>query len=126
MNMNHGECSLSVIGDVIHIKCKGVFNEYGVKAGFKESKQIIDSFNGDKFAIIADYLEVEGATPEAFEEVNSNNIWLFKQNIRAKAVVINSAVFRAIDLKRVPAQENINTKFFDSIEKATEWLLQQS
>ena len=123
MNMNHGECSLSVIGDVIHLKCKGLFNEHGVKAVFKESKEIIDSFNGGKFAIIADYLEVEGATPEAFEEVNSNNIWLFKQNIRAKAVVVNSSVLKAIGLKRVPAQINIKTKFFDSIEKATEWLL---
>jgi hypothetical protein len=125
VNFDHGEYSILVTGNIIHITCKGAFNEYGVKSCFKEAKELIDSFNGRKFAVITDYSKLEGATPEAFDEVNLNNLWLSKQNIIAKAVVVNSVVIRGIKEKRVLKQKNFKTEFFDSIEKSTEWLLQQ-
>lgn len=124
MTLEHGQHSIIVKDNVIYIKLVGSFNEYGAKALFSEVKEVINTFNGCEFAIIADFLEFQGATPEGFDEANSYNEWLYDKGIKAKAIVTNSAALRNIDKQRVPAQKMIKTEFFNHINDAALWLQQ--
>lgn len=126
MNLVHGECFISVDSDIIVVKVVGAFNREGIIKSVDELKSVIESFRQKKFKILFDYLEAEGATPGAFDEINTCNLWLNTQNMAAKALVINSPANITILEKRTPARKSQNAKNFDNRSSAINWLKSQS
>jgi hypothetical protein len=120
----HGQFAISINDNIVKIKFIGCFNDYGIKGAFSELRKVIENFNGKKFLLISNYCEVDGATPEAFDEIVKNNQWMSQRNIVAKAIIITSETIKSIGLSRVP-QGDINTEFFKCEKQATQWLLEQ-
>ena len=113
MGLEHGKSSISVDGDIIYVKAAGAYNQEGIIKGIEELKLVIENFCQKEFKLLFDYSEIEGGTPEVFEEINEFNIWLNSQNMLAKALVINSSVKLAILESRTPARKSQNDKIFD-------------
>jgi hypothetical protein len=126
MNTAHGESVISVTGNVITVKVKGVFNKEGVCELNDELRLIISSYNVDGFKMLFNYLEVEGATPDAYDQIDNFNVWLNNQNMIAKAVVIISPAVLNILNSRAPARKSKNMNSFSSTIKAIQWLDTQS
>ncbi|BDX06306.1 hypothetical protein MACH26_18270 [Planctobacterium marinum] len=73
--------------------------------------------------MLVDDIEVEGGTPEAHEELQAYNLWLSQQRIVAKAIVIDNVVTQAIIAQRTPELAQQNTRYFNHIEEASDWLV---
>jgi hypothetical protein len=123
--LEHGESRIILKENIIHVTLKGAFNEYGAKDVSKKTKEIIDSFNQQKFMILANLLNLNGATPEAFSISNEFNTWLNSQNMVAKAIVITSSTIKDIDRQRVPSKALQNIEYFDNEADALIWLKKQ-
>jgi hypothetical protein len=122
MDTEHGEVTITVQNNIIMVKLQGAFNEYGAKKYTEGVKLVIKNFNGQRFAILVDNLEMLGGTPEAYQELEQHNKWLNTQNLIAKAMVISSAVtIDIIDLLS-PARKIQTCKNFDNIKDAINWL----
>jgi len=118
----HGESTIIFRNSVIHITLKGAFNELGAKNFSKKSKEIISTFSHKRFMVLVNLLDLEGATPEAFNESNEFNKWLNKYKMIAKAIVITSQVIKSIDQHWVPAQAVQNIEYFEHESDAMNWL----
>ncbi len=125
MNIVHGQCFVSVDDDIVYVKAVGGFNLEGVITATRDIASAIHTLEHKKFKFLADYSELEGAIPEAFDKLNEFNRWLNKQNMTAKAVVINSSVTLDILRQRAPARNLHNDKNFENKAEAIEWLKQQ-
>lgn len=122
---NHGENTIVVKENIIHITLKGAFNEYGAKDVSIKTKEIIRSFKQKKFMVLANLLNLDGATPEAFGTSNEFNEWLNSQGMVAKAIVITSQTVKAVDQKWVPSKAAQNIEYFDNEDDALIWLKKQ-
>lgn len=122
MTVEHGENTIIVKENIIHITLKGGFNKSGAKDVSRKTKEIICSFNQKRFLILVNLLNLDGATPEAFNTSNEFNEWLNSQNMVAKAIVITSQTIKAIDQKWVPSKIVQNIGYFDNEEDALKWL----
>tara|TARA_R110001583_G_scaffold112917_6_gene263126 strand:+ start:4582 stop:4977 length:396 start_codon:yes stop_codon:yes gene_type:complete len=120
----HGQFDISRKDNILQIRFIGSFNEFGIKAACFELRQVIEAFNGATFLLISNYSGVEGATPEAFDEIAKHNQWMSQRNIIAKAIITTSETIKNIGLRRVP-QGDINSKFFKCENQATQWLIEQ-
>jgi hypothetical protein len=125
MSLEHGESFISVNADLITIKVKGAFNREGIIKGAQELKLVVNSFQQKKFKLLFDYLEMEGATPDAYDEINQCNVWLNTKNMVAKAVLINSPINSSLLQTRLPATKLQNIKRFDEKSHAISWLALQ-
>ena len=126
MSLEHGKSIISVDDDIITVTVIGMFNKEGLIRTIEELKSVIESFHQNKFKTLFDYLKAEGATPDAYDEINKCNNWLNTQNMVAKALVINSSVNLNILEVRTPARKSQNTKNLDNITSAINWLKLQS
>ena len=126
MNQEHGTFTVMVDTNIIIAKMKGSFNDFGVRALIEAIVDKIEKFNGEPFSIIVEDLELEGITPEGYEELNKYNEWLNGQNMIAKARVANSAVLLNIDSVRIPMVKKQKEKEFNNVPDAIEWLKLQS
>jgi hypothetical protein len=126
MNQEHGKNIISVEGDIIISKIIGAFNVEGVNKSITDLKTVVDSFCQNKFKLLIDYIDAEGATPEVYEKINECNIWLNSQNMVAKALVTNSNVALSILESRTPARSSLNERIFDDKTSAMSWLKSQT
>ncbi|MEH6385099.1 MAG: hypothetical protein V7780_10865 [Colwellia sp.] len=126
MNQEHGKNIISVEGDIIISKIIGAFNVEGVNKSITDLKTVVDSFCQNKFKLLIDYIDAEGATPEVYEKINECNIWLNSQNMVAKALVPNSNVALSILESRTPARSSLNERIFDDKASAMSWLKSQT
>ncbi|MBA6262734.1 hypothetical protein [Colwellia sp. Bg11-12] len=126
MNQEHGKNIISVEGDIIISKIIGAFNVEGVNKSITDLKTVVDSFCQNKFKLLIDYIDAEGATPEVYEKINECNIWLNSQNMVAKALVTNSNVALSILESRTPARSSLNERIFDDKASAMSWLKSQT
>jgi len=126
MDLRHGKCSISVDGNIITVKAIGAFNTEGIVKAIEQLESVIENFCQKEFKLLFDYTETEGGTPEVFDKINECNIWLNSQNMVAKALVIRSATNLDILESRTPARKTQNTKVFDDITAAMNWLKLQS
>ena len=126
MNLEHGIFTVTIDTNIIIVIMKGSFNEFGARALIDSIKAKIKSFNGTKFSIIVEDLELEGITPEGYKEINKYNEWLNNQNMIAKARVANSSLMLDIDHRLIPAIQKQNLKIFEDVPSAIEWLKLQS
>jgi hypothetical protein len=126
MNQEHGKNIISVEGDIIISKIIGPFNVEGVNKSITDLKTVVDSFCQNKFKLLIDYIDAEGATPEVYEKINECNIWLNSQNMVAKALVTNSNVALSILESRTPARRSLNESVFNDKANAIIWLKSQT
>ena len=77
---------------------------------------------GESFSILVNNLHFQGATPEAYQELENYNIWLNTQKLIAKAMVITSSITLDVINVRSPSRASQQTKSFDNEEDAMTWL----
>jgi hypothetical protein len=123
MNSPHGESSVILIDSTIFITLKGAFNEFGVHVWVDKLKTIVNQLKGEPFSILTNYLEADGATPEAFRLANEYNLWLCDQNLVAKAIV-TSSILAEIDFAQIDEgnRKHQNYQYFQTVDSATKWL----
>jgi hypothetical protein len=126
MNLEHGDYSVAIDGNIIIATMKGSFNEYGARALTGQMRANIESFHGTCFCILVNALELDGLTPKGYEELDKYNDWLNCQNMLAKAMVGNSDTISTIINSRIPSKREQNIKEFDNILDAMTWLKLQS
>jgi len=122
MNTLHGGYNITISDNIISIVAKGAFNEIGFQGIAVQLRELVSNLSGAPFYILVDLSELDGATPEAFNELEILNQWLNTQNMQAKALVINSAVNEMIIKKRTPALQKQNVQRFTDRLAAQQWL----
>ena len=108
MTLEHGESFITIDHNIIILKAKGSFNKYGISKLYKKLSLILNDFHEDGFKLLFDLIDVEGGTPEAYEVVNTFNIWLNDKNLVAKALVTNSPLIKPF-LSRGLLPESLKT-----------------
>lgn len=121
----HGDSTVVLSESVIETTLKGSFNEQGTLQYIRAVKAKVAELNGKAFSMLIDDLALEGGTPEAYAVLNDYVKWLNKQNVIARAFLIESELQKAIILKRTPAFKEQNVRFFKDREKAVAWLRQE-
>lgn len=122
MDIEHGYVSIKVLDNIIVVRIKGAFNEFGTKQYTEGVKKIVDGFQGQSFALLLNNLEFLGGTPEAFMELENYNIWLNKQKLIAKAMVITSSTIIDVINMQSPARSSQNIQYFENEKNAMDWL----
>ncbi len=125
MDIEHGQVSIMLQDNIIVVKLTGAFNEHGAKHYTDGVRKCVDGFNGKPFSILIDNLALLGGTPEAYEELEKYNSWLNRQNMVAKAMLINSKV--ALDLMNTlsPSRKLQNSQNFTNEQDAIAWIKSQ-
>ena len=118
----HGKYHIELRGNTIYKSLKGSFNEDAILEIISKEKDIIKNLNSEKFSILIDVLEMEGATPEAFSVIDNYNKWLNTQNLLAQVFVNKSSFLIEINEERVKSQDKTKTKIFDNLEDAQKWI----
>ena len=125
MPNSHGTFSLRQENNIIFITLIGSFNEYGLSELAHNLKNRVIALSGERFAILINDTEMEGGTPEAYEELNELNIWLNTKNMVAKAVVVKYEMTLDIIKSRAPALKTQNIKTFHLESQAFSWLKEE-
>ncbi len=121
----HGQISVYLEGQIIHVNLKGQFNELGVREFTNKIKECVSEVGEYPFAILINDLEMEGGTPEAYQELELYNRWLNTQNLVAKAMVIESALQLKMIDRYSPSREKQNIQSFTNEAEALRWLQQE-
>ena len=122
MGIEHGEVSISLKGNIIVVRNVGAFNEYGAQKYTNGVEAIVDDLKDTSFSILVNNLEFQGATPEAYQELEKYNVWLNQQKLIAKAMVITSNTILDVINKLSPSRASQQTRSFDNEEDAMSWL----
>ncbi|NRA21909.1 MAG: STAS/SEC14 domain-containing protein [Oceanospirillaceae bacterium] len=122
MFVGHGSNQVSIQDNIITITLIGSFNEYDFKDIAQKVKQAVAEYNGKQFCILVNDVQLFGATPEAYEELEKLNQWLNTQPMIAKAIVISPSSLLDTIKTRVPAIRDQNVKTFEIEEDAICWL----
>ena len=69
MFVGHGSNQVSIQDNIITITLIGSFNEYDFKDIAQKVKQAVAEYNGKQFCILVNDVQLFGATPEAYEEL---------------------------------------------------------
>ena len=126
MGIEHGESSVTIDGNIISVTLLGAFNEYGLQEIANALKHTIEGLQGRKFSILVNALEFQGATPEAYVELDKLNAWLNTQNMMAKALLITSDSTLNIIKTRIPSIQSQKMEVFDNKADAIAWLKAQA
>ena len=122
MNLQHGEVTIEITGNIIIVRTIGAFNEYGAKKYTDGMKAAVDSLDDKSFSILVNNLEFLGGTPEAYQELEDYNIWLNQEKLIAKAMVITSTIILDVIDKLSPSRAAQQTKSFADENTAMHWL----
>lgn len=122
MNIEHGDVAIEVLGNIIIVRTVGAFNEYGARRYTQGIKTIIEGLQGQSFSILINNLEFQGATPEAYQELEIYNAWLNQQKLIAKAMVITSSITLDVIDKLSPSRAAQKNMSFDNEKDAMTWL----
>ncbi|PKG85145.1 hypothetical protein CXF85_05935 [Colwellia sp. 75C3] len=123
MVIEHGEVTIEVQDNIIIARLVGAFNEYGAQQYTKGVKSIIENLQGESFSILINNLQVQGGTPEAYQELENYNLWLNQQKLIGKAMVITSSITLDVIDKLSPSRAKQKTKNFDNEKDAMNWLM---
>ncbi|MEW9797651.1 STAS/SEC14 domain-containing protein [Alteromonas sp. CYL-A6] len=118
----HGKTVVCTEGSIILTSFHGAFNADGIKEYIEKVKAEIARFAGQPFKMLVDDTDIEGGTPDAYEELNRYNEWLNTQPIVAKAFVVKQSVVKDIVLSRTPALKSQQIAFFHEKAEAIDWL----
>lgn len=122
MSVEHGEVTIEVRGNIIIARTVGAFNEYGAQKFTQGIRSAVDDMQGDSFLILINNLEFLGGTPEAYQVLETYNVWLNQQKLIAKAMVITSNITLDVIDKLSPSRASQQTKRFDNEADAVIWL----
>lgn len=122
MDIAHGEVAIEVKDNIIIVRTNGAFNEYGAQRYTHGVRAVVDNMQDKSFSILINNLEFQGATPEAFEELEKYNVWLNNKKLIAKAMVITSAFTLDVIDKLSPSRAAQQARNFDNEEDAMSWL----
>lgn len=106
---------------VIKLSMFGSFNLDIANSITKKIKIIIEELNDQPFYILVDLSTIEGGTPDGFERGRQFNLWLDGQNLKAKAIICKSPLFKSISESRVRTSDIQLIKYFNNETDALRW-----
>lgn len=119
----HGSFDLDVRGEVLFVTLEGSWNLEQVKKFFGAYKPFVLGQGLEKFGVVSDFRNLEGATPDAiafFEEVTA---WAKEQGQVARAQVLNSALREYIVNQATKSRDIFQIQSFDNREEALDWMV---
>lgn len=122
MSYSHGEIEITLVGSVITAVFSGSFNYEGVLEYSNRIKSLVISLKEKPFIMIIDITDLEGGTPEGFEELDIFNAWLNQTQLKAKAFIMKGDINKEIIESRTPSLSSQNMRFFSCYQDANEWL----
>ncbi len=122
MNLVHGDVEIDILGNIIIVRSTGAFNEFGAQKYTQGIKAAVEGFQEQSFSILVNNLGFLGGTPEAYQELENYNIWLNKQKLIGKAMVITSSITLDVIDKLSPSRATQRTKNFSNEDDAMKWL----
>ncbi len=122
MNLVHGEVEIDIQDNIIIVRSTGAFNEFGAQKYTQGIKAAVASLQNQRFSILVNNLAFLGGTPEAYQELENYNIWLNKQKLIGKAMVITSSTTIDVIDKLSPSRAVQQTKNFTNEDDAMNWL----
>ncbi|MDO6693723.1 hypothetical protein Q4574_10530 [Aliiglaciecola sp. 3_MG-2023] len=121
MNTPYGSYSMFIDGNTIVTRFAGMFNVATTELFVQEAKPLIEQFGDKQFLVLADMLNLEGATPEAYTVIDSFNRWINTRNMLAKALIIENKIIAQIARLRVESTKYQNIQYFKTKEDALSW-----
>ncbi len=122
MNLVHGDVEIDILGNIIIVRSTGAFNEFGAQKYTQGIKAAVEGLQEQAFSILVNNLDFLGGTPEAYQELENYNIWLNKQKLIGKAMVITSSITLDVIDKLSPSRATQRTKNFNNEDDAMKWL----
>lgn len=120
---SHGNYELSVKDNIVNIVLTGSFNLEGSTKFCDELIEVIKSLNGNPYYIVQNVLNFEGGTPEAYKSADQANKWINENNPPIQRIfIIKDKTKLDIAMHEESELEKQNLLFFDTEEKAAEWL----
>ncbi|MFQ3229584.1 hypothetical protein [Reinekea sp.] len=121
-HLPHGRIDTWAEGNLVYAIFIGQMNLEGITIGLDSVRKVIEELNGAPFTMLNDTLEVEGGTPEAYEELEQFNQWLNTQPLIAKATIISSKLQLKLINTLIKARKEQNNQTFANQVEAVEWL----
>lgn len=118
----HGDYDINIKGRVIYVKGSGIFNLECSQAYLSDMQEAVASLAGQPFAILVDFGDSEGATPDAYQYAETFGQWLSNQPLLANAYVTKSRLLQETMKKLLPSIAQRNVQFFTCVELAQEWV----
>ncbi|MBU2862717.1 hypothetical protein KO489_02560 [Reinekea forsetii] len=122
INQPHGQTEISVSGRILQVSYFGQFNLEGITSGLSKQRKVIESFNGEPFAVLIDDKNIQGGTPEAYQALEEFNQWVNSQYMVAKAMLFKSNLQLKILDSLVESRKDQNIKTFSDKKEALHWL----
>ncbi len=122
INEQHGEVDIIVEGNIIIATLVGSFNEIGAIQYTEGIKNIVNTFERKRYAILVDNSNMEGGTPQAYQVLEKYNQWLNKTNLVAKAMIVKTSVTTELINSLSPSIKQQTTQSFNDKKLAKKWL----
>lgn len=121
----HGNFDISVRGDILIVRLSGSWNLEGAKSFFAVYKERIMEQGLSRFGVLADFRELEGATPDSivyFEEISR---WTYDHGQVARAQLLASSLAAYISAQVTRDKIIFPIRSFESEPDALAWLADQ-
>ena len=120
--MQHGYHTVEIRGDVIIVSLIGDFNEPSIMDYIEDVENLIIEMQGKPTYMIVNDFELNGITPEGYQQLEVHNQWLLTQNLLAKAIVSDRTIQDHLDFKWAPTLKKLNSRHFTDMQSAEEWV----
>jgi len=123
MHDPHGYSTVEYDKQIIRAQFVGSFNLEGVQEYISKVKKIVKQHHQEKLMLLVDIQKFDGATPEAYTEMDAYNAWCNAQQcIVAKALVTKQRPVQAITRNYAPSYKEKQVQFFETIDETKLWL----
>jgi len=119
----HGSFTIEIIDQTLIIKCFDAWNLETVIRLCREYKEHVESIKDKPWACLVDLSKWELSTPEMWDEISKLNEWGNLNNQKYEVVIFGMYIQQTLMEESHTVLTNVETKFYDTIEQAYEWLI---
>ena len=125
MEYSQGEYEIDSKGEIIIIRFLGIWDKGSSEKFIEDYIPFVKNKRLNRFGVLADLQDFEGATPDAAGPLIKLSLWGSKNGQVARAQIINTELkyFTVKDLQNLNFGYPI--KDFDDIDSAFQWLNEQ-
>ena len=122
----HGHFNIELQGDLLMVTVHDTFNYEGALAYSEALTAQVRELGTTPFSLVIDLTQFSGCTPEGWREVYKLNDYLLSTPMLRKALVVTKALDVAFAEKSNQQGLKSNTRIFDTMSSAIDWLSQTS
>lgn len=121
----HGNYEIDITGELLILRFKDAWNTECSMDFFKQYKKIIRDHKFNKFGIVLDYTNFEGATPEAINYFHKISKWADENGAAARAFIIDTELTRFSLREHILDNGFIPRMIFKDEKSAVSWLIEK-